>query len=82
MQVKFEFGQGRMIFWQCYPSWKKIQFPLSNFFLDVCIRLKLHLWVRHKNAQVKLEFGYGPLIFDRVIPLELWKKLKFSISAL
>jgi hypothetical protein len=36
----------------------------------------------HRNAQVKFEFGYGPLIFDRVIPLELRKKLKFSVSAL
>jgi hypothetical protein len=24
--------------------------------------------------QVKFEFGYGLLIFDLVIPLELWKK--------
>jgi hypothetical protein len=22
------------------------------------------------NAQVKFEFGYGPLVFDKVIPLE------------
>ena len=38
--------------------------------------------VRHKNAQVKFEFGYGPLILDRVTPLELRKKLKFSVYAL
>jgi hypothetical protein len=24
MQVKFEFGYGLMIFWQSYPSWKKL----------------------------------------------------------
>jgi hypothetical protein len=35
MQVKFEFGHGRMIFWQSYPSWNKFQFPLSNFCLDM-----------------------------------------------
>jgi hypothetical protein len=33
-------------------------------------------------VQVKFEFGYGPLIFDRVIPLELEKKFKKSVSAL
>jgi hypothetical protein len=63
MQVKLKFGHGR-IFWQSYPSWNKFQFPLCNFSLDVCIRFKLHVLVRHRNAQVKFEFGYGPLIFD------------------
>jgi hypothetical protein len=29
--------------------------------------------------QVKFEFGYGPLIFDRVILLELEKKKKNSV---
>jgi hypothetical protein len=32
--------------------------------------------------QVNFEFGYGLLIFDRVISLELWKKKKFSVSVL
>jgi hypothetical protein len=35
-----------------------------------------------RNAQVRFEFGYGPLNFDRVIPLEIRKKLKFSVSDL
>jgi hypothetical protein len=72
MQVKIEFGHGQMIFWQSYPSWEKFQFPLFN--LNVCIRFKLHVYVHHRNAQVKFEFGYGPLVFDRVIPLEQTKK--------
>jgi hypothetical protein len=28
---------------QSYPSWRNFQFPLSNFSLDVYIRLKLHV---------------------------------------
>jgi hypothetical protein len=36
--------------------------------------------VCQRNAEVKFEFGYGPLIFDRVIALEL--RRKFSVSAL
>jgi hypothetical protein len=28
---------------QSYPSWRNFQFLLSNFSLDVCIRLKLHV---------------------------------------
>jgi hypothetical protein len=34
------------------------------------IQLKFGMWIRHRNTQVKFEFGYGPMIFDRVIPLE------------
>jgi hypothetical protein len=31
--------------------------------------------------QVKFEFGHGSIILDKVIPLERWKKMKFSVSA-
>jgi hypothetical protein len=41
------------------------------------VSMYLHVLVCHRNAQVKFEFGYGPLIFDRVTPLELRKELKF-----
>jgi hypothetical protein len=83
MQVEFELGHGPMIFWQSYSSWGNFQFPLSNFCLDVCTRLKLHVYIRHRNAQFKFEFGYGPTIFDRVVPLELRKKCEiFSFRSL
>lgn len=34
------------------------------------------------NKQVEFEFGSGPMIFDRVVPLELRKNEKFSVFAL
>jgi hypothetical protein len=45
MLVKIEFGHGRMIFWQSYPSWNKFQFPLSNFCLDVFRPNKIQITV-------------------------------------
>ena len=38
------------------------------------IQLKFGMWIRHRNMQVKFEVGLGPMIFDRVSPLELRKK--------
>jgi hypothetical protein len=43
MQVKFEFGLGRMIFLTELSLLKKIQFPLSNFCLDVCKYYKVQI---------------------------------------
>jgi hypothetical protein len=42
MQVKFEFDHGPMVFLtELSLLRKKIQFPLSNFCLDVCIKVKI-----------------------------------------
>jgi hypothetical protein len=70
-QAKFKIGLGPMIFWQSYPSWRNFQFLLSNFCLDVSIRLKLHVEICHKNAQVKFKVCYGLLSFDIVVPLDV-----------
>jgi hypothetical protein len=40
------------------------------------IQLKFDIWIRQRNVQVKIEFGHGSMIADRVIPLELWKKIR------
>jgi hypothetical protein len=35
-----------------------------------------------RNKQFKFEFGRGSMILDKVISLECWKKIEFSVSAL
>jgi hypothetical protein len=70
------FGHIPMIFDKIYnPSWRKFQL-LFNFCMDICIKFKLHVkvHVRQRDAQVMFRFGFGPLIFDRFVPLELKKK--------
>jgi hypothetical protein len=53
------------------------QFPLSNFFRDVRIKLKLHMKTFYKKIQVKFRFGRGIMIFDNCPPL-MWKRLNMA----
>jgi hypothetical protein len=38
------------------------------------IQLKFDTWIRQKNAHVKFEFGYGLMMFGRVMIFSLKKK--------
>jgi hypothetical protein len=33
-------------------------------------KFEITVYIRHRNRQVKFEFGYGSIILDRVIPLK------------
>jgi hypothetical protein len=81
VQVKFEFAYGLVIFDRVIPLEfrKKIKFSLSVHYLcnrsTYLIQNLTDVWVHRRIMQVRFEFAYGLLIFDRVIPLELRKKI-------
>jgi hypothetical protein len=65
-------------FWQSYAPFTlkmiwSFQFPFIISPTVLHIQLKFDIWIWQRNAQVKLEFGHGLMIFGRVMPLSLWK---------
>jgi hypothetical protein len=61
-------------FWQSYaPFTLKIIWNFQFPFIMQHIQLKLDIWIRQRNAQVKFKFSHGSMIFGRVMPLSLWK---------
>jgi hypothetical protein len=38
------------------------------------IQLKFDISIRQRNAKVKIKFGYGSMVFGRVMSLSLWKE--------
>lgn len=59
----------------CLLNLEKMGNSLSNIISTTFVRiqLKFDIWMCHKNIQgeFEFEFGFGPMIFDRVVPLEL-----------
>lgn len=49
---------------------------------DANINLIFQMWVIYKRIQIKFEFSFGPMIFDRIIPFELKINGKFLVTAL
>jgi hypothetical protein len=73
VQIKFEFGNGPLVFDRVFPlelkkNNRNFQFPFIIF-----VRVA-HI---HRITEVKFECSFGPMIFYRVIPLE-----KISVPAL
>lgn len=75
MNIEFEFGSGLMIFDRVMPlelrKNGKFYFSIIISTTFVHIQLKFDIWMCYKNIQGEFEFGFGPIIFDRVVPLEL-----------
>ena len=70
MQVKFEFGFGRIIFGRVMPFGpRQFLFMVSAHYLSHA--LKFRMYAHHKNTQVKFEFCFGRINFGRVMPLGL-----------
>lgn len=68
IQAEFEFVCGRMIF-DSYAS--SIQFPIIISITVAHIQLKFIEFMYLMNIKVKFEIGFGPIIFDRGLSLEL-----------
>jgi hypothetical protein len=65
--------------------WKQLEILSSRTLTFVemyCIKLKSHVKVFYQKIQVKFEFGFSLMIFDRVILLELRKNNELSESAI
>jgi hypothetical protein len=85
MQVKFQFSHGLVILAELRPfhfEKKNVQFPFIFISPTVVhIRPKFDIWIRQGNAQVKMKFGHGLIIFCRVMLLSLRNvQLPFILS--
>jgi hypothetical protein len=61
-------------FWQSNPPFTlkimwNFQFPFIISPMILHIQLKFGIWICQRNAQVKIEFGHGSVIFCREMPL-------------
>lgn len=58
---------------------------LSNHYINnLCMhQLKFDIWMYLINIKAEFKVGFGPMIVDRLMPLELWKKNgKFTFRSL
>lgn len=52
-----------------------IHFPIIIWTIVAHIQLEFNILMYLINSQATYEFSFGSLIFDEVMPLELWKKV-------
>ena len=87
LQIKFTFRSGPMIFGRVnYGPWtlKFGQiFSCQHLFL-LCLEiltwfLVYDLWVYNDELQIKFTFRSSPMIFGRVMALELWNLVKYLV---
>jgi hypothetical protein len=52
------------------PSFHQYQFPFIILVTVAHIQLKCDIWIYDRTMLVMFEFGYGPMIFGRVMPLD------------
>lgn len=54
-------------------------FLCTRIIINRCTAQKIYKWMYLMNILAELEFGFGPVIFDRVMLFELWKLGKRSV---
>jgi hypothetical protein len=78
-QVKFKFGHGLVDFWVIpLELWKKLEL----FFLFIICPTCVHVHLKFAFRYITFEFGPGSIIFNEVISLERWKKIRFPHAIL